>query len=217
MPMFFTSIEALLFGIPAILIAITFHEYAHGKMADILGDPTPRSQGRLTFNPIPHLDVIGSLMLLIVGFGWAKPVLVNPFHFNMNRERGMMIVALAGPGINLLIAFFAGLGLVFFGSIAIPGTGETLGLFFWYLLWFNVMLAVFNMLPLPPLDGSKVLMGILPKSTFPIFNMLETYGPFILLGLLIFGFLGGIIRPAIMFIIEFILNFAFFIAFFVTF
>ena len=209
--MFFDSIEALLFGIPAILIAITFHEYAHGKMADILGDPTPRSQGRLTFNPIPHLDVIGSLMLVIIGFGWAKPVLVNPFNFRMNRERGMMVVALAGPGMNLLIALFAGIGLALFGSVMIPGTEQTMGLFFIYLLWFNVMLAVFNMLPVPPLDGSKVLMGILPKSTAPIFNTLETYGPFILLGLIIFGVIGNVIRPAILFIIDFILMLTFFV------
>ena len=215
--MFFGSLEALLIGIPAILVAITFHEYAHGKMADILGDPTPRSQGRLTLNPIPHLDVIGSLMLLIIGFGWAKPVLVNPFHFKINRDRGMMIVALAGPGMNLLVALFAGLGLVFFGSMVIPGTGETLGLFFWYLLWFNVMLAVFNMLPVPPLDGSKVLMGILPRSTHSIFNTLETYGPFILLGLILFGVIGTVIRPAIMFIIELILQIVYFIGFLVIF
>ena len=204
--MFFTSIEALLLGIPAILIAITLHEYAHGKMADILGDPTPRNQGRLTFNPIKHLDIMGSLMLVIVGFGWAKPVLVNPFHFTMDREKGMMIVALAGPVTNLLIAVLAGIGLTFFGSIVVPGIEMPLSLFFIYLLWFNVMLAVFNMLPIPPLDGAKVLQGVLPKSTIPIFNKLEAFGPLILIGLLIFGFIGTTIGPTVWAITDFILQ-----------
>lgn len=204
--MFFQSLEGFLLGIPAILIAITLHEYAHGKVAYILGDPTPQTQGRLTLNPLKHLDVMGSLMLILIGFGWAKPVQVNPFHFKIDREKGMMIVGLAGPAMNLLIAFCAGIGYNLFGSVTVPGIGVTFGLFFSYLIWFNVMLAVFNMIPLPPLDGSKVLMGVIPKRNLTIFHTLEAYGPIILLVLLLFGFIGPVIRPIILFIIDFIVR-----------
>lgn len=204
--MFFGSIEGLLLGIPAILIAITFHEYAHGRVAAILGDPTPASQGRLTLNPVKHLDVMGSLMLVLIGFGWAKPVQVNPFHFRINREKGMMIVGLAGPMMNLVIALLGGVGYNLFGTIVLPGTTVTSGLFFSYLIWFNVMLAVFNMIPLPPLDGSKVLMGVLPKGNFKLFHTLESYGPIILLALLLFGVIGTIIRPMVFLVIDFIVR-----------
>ncbi len=198
--MFFQSIEGFLLGIPAILIAITLHEYAHGKMAAVLGDPTPAAQGRLSFNPIKHLDVMGSLMLVLVGFGWAKPVQVNPFHFKIDRQKGMMIVGLAGPGMNILVALAAGIGYNLFGNIV------ALAIFFSYLIWFNVMLAVFNMIPLPPLDGSKVLMGVLPRRSLTFFHTLEMYGPIILLVLLIFGFIGPVIRPIIHFIIEMVIS-----------
>ncbi|KUO50506.1 MAG: hypothetical protein APF76_07585 [Desulfitibacter sp. BRH_c19] len=204
--MFFGSLEALLLGIPAILIAITLHEYAHGRVASILGDPTPASQGRLTLNPVKHLDVMGSLMLVLIGFGWAKPVQVNPFHFRIDRDKGMMIVGLAGPAMNILIALLAGIGYNFFGFVGIPGTTLTFGLFFNYLIWFNVMLAIFNMIPLPPLDGSKVLRGLIPKGNFKLFHTLEAYGPIILLVLLLFGFIGSIIRPIIFLVIDFIVR-----------
>lgn len=204
--MFFQSVESLLYGIPAILIAITLHEYAHGKVADILGDPTPQAQGRLTFNPLKHLDVMGSLMLILIGFGWAKPVQVNPSYFKVDKDKGLMIVGLAGPVMNLLIAFCAGLGYNLFGSVTITGLGVTFGLFFSYLIWFNVMLAVFNMIPLPPLDGSKVVKGIIPIKNQMLHYNLEAYGPIILLVLLLFGFIGPIIRPIILFIIDSIIK-----------
>jgi len=203
---FFSTIEGLFLGIPAILIAISLHEYAHGRMADFLGDPTPAAQGRLTINPIKHLDVMGSLMLLLVGFGWAKPVQVNPFHFRIDRQKGMMIVGLAGPLMNLFIALLAGFGYNMLGNIVLPVLGVKLGVFFSYLIWFNVMLAIFNLLPLPPLDGSKVLMGILPKRSLGTFHTLEVYGPIILLVLLIFGFVGAIIRPIILSVIGLIVK-----------
>lgn len=204
--MFFQSLEGLLFGIPAILIAITFHEYAHGKIAYILGDPTPDAQGRLTLNPLNHLDVMGTLMLVLVGFGWAKPVQVNPFYFKINRQKGMMIVGLAGPAMNLLIAIIAGLGLNLLSNVEVSGLSSGLRLFFSYLLWFNVMLAIFNMIPLAPLDGSKVLKGLLPKSSQQFFYTIEAYGPIILLLLLIFGIIGRIIRPIILTVIELIIK-----------
>ncbi|MBS3976943.1 MAG: site-2 protease family protein [Syntrophomonadaceae bacterium] len=188
--MMFTSIQGLLAGIPAILIAITFHEYAHGKMASILGDPTPKQQGRLSLNPIKHLDILGSLMLVVAGFGWAKPVEVNPYYFSGDRRRGMMLVGLAGPLMNIVLAYLAAviLSRVDYGFFAI---------FLSYLLWFNAMLAVFNLIPFPPLDGSKVLAGILPRQMASSLYSLEAYGPLILLVLLATGVLGRVLRPAV--------------------
>jgi Zn-dependent protease len=187
--MMFTSIQGLLLGIPAILIAITFHEYAHGKMAAILGDPTPKMQGRLSLNPVKHLDVLGSLMLLVAGFGWAKPVQVNPYYFN-DQSKGMMLVALAGPLMNIVLAYFAAVVLhrVENGYLAH---------FLSYLLWFNAMLAVFNLIPVPPLDGSKILAGILPRPMAQSIYSLESYGPLILLVLLATGLIGRILGPAV--------------------
>jgi len=199
--MMFTSIHALLAGIPAILIAITFHEFAHGKMASILGDPTPKLQGRLSLNPIKHLDILGSLMLLVAGFGWAKPVEVNPYYFSGDRNRGMMLVALAGPAMNIILAYLA--------AVLLNRVGEGyFYIFLSYLLWFNAMLAVFNLIPLPPLDGSKVLAGILPRPIADSIYSMEAYGPMILLILLATGVLSGILRPAVGWVIEIIVTVA---------
>lgn len=110
------DINSLLAAIPAILIAIVFHEYAHGKVAYMLGDPTPKYQKRLTLNPLNHLDPLGALMFIVVGFGWAKPVQVNPFHFRGDRRKGMMMVSLAGPVMNLVLAYLGAVGLQLFGT-----------------------------------------------------------------------------------------------------
>lgn len=190
--MFFNSLFDLLAGIPALLIAITFHEYAHGKMAAILGDPTPASQGRLSLNPLAHLDVLGTLMLLVAGFGWAKPVQVNPFYFRGDRQKGMMKVGLAGPVMNLVLAYLAAVAARLTG-----GAPPLLDAFLWYTLWYNSMLAVFNLIPLPPLDGSKVLAGILPRRSAMSLYSLEAYGPMILLLLLATGVLSSFLRPAV--------------------
>lgn len=199
--MMFSSIQGLLAGIPAILIAITFHEFAHGKMASILGDPTPKLQGRLSLNPVKHLDVLGSLMLVVAGFGWAKPVEVNPYYFSGDRHKGMMLVGLAGPLMNIVLAYLAAviLNRVGYGYFA---------LFLSYLLWFNAMLAVFNLIPLPPLDGSKVLAGILPRPMAASLYSLEAYGPLILLILLATGFIGRVLRPAVEGLIQIIVTVA---------
>lgn len=197
----------LIAGIPAILIAITFHEFAHGKAAMLIGDPTPGMHGRLTLNPIKHLDLIGSLMLVFVGFGWAKPVPVNPLYFNIDRQKGMMLVSVAGPGINIVLAFFAALFINIFSP-----TGIFL-LFLELCLWFNVVLAIFNLLPIPPLDGSKILAGVLPKKYLYIFSRIEPYGIIILVVLLVTGFIGGVIIPVINTIINFLLLITSFIIF----
>lgn len=178
--------------IPAILVAITFHEYAHGKTAALLGDPTPGSQGRLTLNPMAHLDLLGTLMLLTVHFGWAKPVQVNPIYFRGDRRRGMLLVGLAGPLMNLVLAYLAA-----FGWRLTPPSNPVLATFFVQLLWINVALAVFNLIPVPPLDGSKILANLLPRRSAMFFYQLESYGPIILLLLLVTGLVGRILTPGI--------------------
>jgi Zn-dependent protease len=178
--------------IPAILIALTFHEYMHGRVAYALGDPTPKNQGRLTLNPIKHLDPLGSLLLLLVGFGWAKPVEVNPFHFKGDRGKGMLWVSLAGPGTNLVLAVLAAAAWRLTG-----GSGTIMSFFFQYLFQINVVLAVFNLLPVPPLDGSKILAGLLPLKYRHVIYNIERFGTVILLLLVITGFIGVILRPLV--------------------
>jgi Zn-dependent protease len=193
--MFLRNPGAFLVAMPAILVAITFHEFAHGKMASILGDPTPKATGRLSLNPLRHLDVYGTLMLLIVGFGWAKPVQVNPMYFK-DRRKGMILTSLAGPVMNLVLAYFAALIWPF------SGANGWLGDFFFYLIWFNVVLGVFNLIPIPPLDGSKVLFGLLPNKWVVKLAPLQQYGNIALILLLLSGMLGRIMTPAIMAIMR---------------
>jgi Zn-dependent protease len=182
----------MIFRIPALLIALTVHEYAHARVAVALGDPTPRFEGRLTLNPIAHLDPFGLIMLWLVQFGWAKPVSVNPRNFKNGRQ-GMMFVSLAGPGANLITAFVA---MLIWGILDTIGIREywiitTLSLICRY----NVIFAVFNMLPIPPLDGSKVLMNYLPGRLAYQYESYSQYGSLILMGLIISGLVGIIINP----------------------
>ncbi|MDS1030653.1 site-2 protease family protein [Bacillota bacterium LX-D] len=189
--MFLTDWVHLIFSVPAILVAITFHEYAHGKMAALLGDPTPAGQGRLSLNPLKHLDPLGALLLILVGFGWAKPVQVNPFYFRGDKQKGMLYVALAGPLMNLVLAYLS--------TVALRISFDQwyyIGIFFNLSMWYNTMLAVFNLIPLPPLDGFKILVGLLPNRN-EILYKLESYGPIILILLLATNVLGNIITPVV--------------------
>lgn len=193
--MFLRDPMSLLSAVPAILVAITFHEFAHGKMASILGDPTPARTGRLSLNPLKHLDLYGTLMLLIVGFGWAKPVQVNPMYFK-DRRKGMVYTSLAGPLMNLTLAYFAALLMALIRPAGLGGS------FLSYLVWFNVVLAVFNLIPVPPLDGSKVLFGVLPPNLVQKILPLQRYGYLVLIVLLLSGILGRIISPVIYTVIR---------------
>lgn len=172
--------------VPPILMALTLHEYAHAYVAYRLGDKTAMYEGRLTANPLKHLDPLGTLLLFIAGFGWAKPVPVNPWEF-VDPKRGMMLVSLAGPGTNLFLAL---VGAILFGLFTPSGD-----LFFMlnYFIYINVLLAVFNILPIPPLDGSKILAGILPGRQ-PWLYQLERYGTPILFLLIFFGILNPVLR-----------------------
>ena len=204
------SITSMVATLLAVLLAITCHETAHGYVAYRLGDPTAKNQGRLTLNPLAHLDLVGTLMMLIAGFGWAKPVPVNPFYFKGDRTKGMMLVSIAGPLTNLVLCFLA-----YFIYVAGNGFGQIpfLSAFLWQFLTLNVYLAVFNLIPIPPLDGSKILAGFLPKSTaYKYLNTVEQYGFLILMVLIIFNITDWILVPivnGIMFIFTMILQLIF--------
>jgi Zn-dependent protease len=189
--MFNFDISQLLLWLPAVLIALTFHEYAHGLVADWLGDPTPRYQGRLTLNPLVHLDPLGFILLLLVHFGWAKPVQVNPLNFRGDRYRGMVLVGLAGAGMNLLVAFTATL-IATLDNIPAGGSGYLPAIMEGIIL-INIYLAVFNLIPIPPLDGSQVLAGLLRNSE--IVYTLQRYGYIILIVLIFTGIIGIVLGP----------------------
>lgn len=154
------SLIMIIASIPALIIAAAGHEYAHAKAADLLGDPTPRMMGRLTMNPFVHLDLVGSLALIIGGFGWAKPVIVNPTNFKDQRTDDM-IVSIAGPMANILMAFIA---YVIMRSLDVVGLleNESLYLVLLLIVVYNINFAILNMMPIPPLDGSHILMNFMP-------------------------------------------------------
>jgi Zn-dependent protease len=171
----------------SVLIALTFHEVAHGVVALWLGDPTAKYEGRLTLNPAAHLDLLGTLMFFMVGFGWAKPVPVDPRHFK-NVKRDMALTAIAGPVTNLILAFLTVLiakGVLLIHIQATPGVVQFFSEFFQSMLFINLGLMAFNLLPIAPLDGSKILGLFIPYTYEYEYQEFLNKGPFILLGLLI--------------------------------
>jgi len=176
----------------ALIVAATAHEFAHAYVADRLGDPTPRSQGRLTLNPLAHLDPLGTLLILLAGFGWAKPVQINPANFQ-DWRRDSIIVAAAGPLANVTLLFVLGLpyklGLLEGGPLG----ASTVSRLLLVTIQINAMLAVFNLIPVPPLDGSKILMGLLPPAQAVSYARLQPYGVLILLLLVMTRSLGVVV------------------------
>ena len=190
--MFDFSLTGLIAGLPGLVIALVIHEYAHAKAADVMGDFTPRMTGRLTLNPMAHIDPIGLIMLLVVRFGWAKPVMINARNFR-NWRQGELLVALAGPMANLLVAFISLLAMAVLFKLGMFSEGVRLVLSMMVL--FNINFAIFNMLPLPPLDGSKVLMVLLPGRLAYKLMSLERYSFIILIFLMMTPFLTMILIP----------------------
>ncbi len=178
----------LLLAVP-LLYSIIIHELAHGWVAYRMGDPTAKNLGRLTLNPLKHLDPIGTAMLFIFGFGWAKPVPVDFTRLGHSR-RGLILVSAAGIVANLIFAFLSVLLL----RLLSPSPSGPIGQLLYYLAQINIMLASFNLIPIPPLDGSKILMGFLSERLQYALSRLEPYGLFIIIGLLYLGVLDPVIQ-----------------------
>lgn len=204
--MFDFSIAEFISGIPGLLLAIVIHEYSHARVAVALGDFTPKMMGRTTLNPMAHIDPIGLLMLFLVRFGWAKPVMINPRNFK-NPKQGDILVSLAGPAANLLLGFFAlvvlNLSYRFLGH---PSAG--LSMVLTAIVLYNINFAIFNMIPLPPLDGSHILRQLLPPRLAYQYASLERYSFLILIVIIMTPVLSYIFIPMqklILFIFNLIL------------
>lgn len=203
----------LLFSIPGVLIAITFHEFAHGYVAYKLGDNTAKNEGRLSLNPLDHLDPVGSLMLLFAGFGWGKPVHVNPQNYTrkMSMDTGEALVSVAGPAMNIVLSFI--FTLIFFavnkfaGDVFLASTvGQVILTMIQYVIFINVGLGIFNLIPLPPLDGSKIIKPFLPAKAKIWFESNEMIFSIVFVILWISGLTEIIISPVIGAVSTAILN-----------
>jgi Zn-dependent protease len=184
------TIEGIIASVVILLFAIPIHEFAHAYSADQLGDDTPRLQGRVTLNPLAHLDLIGSILILLYGFGWGKPVQINPYALERRSRAGVMLVAAAGPFSNLVLALIASipfqLGLITppFGAIESANLiASVLRIF----ISINLLLLFFNLIPIFPLDGEKVLMYFLPPRGQEFMLRIRPYGMFMLFGLILLG------------------------------
>jgi Zn-dependent protease len=188
-------LQSLILMAPALLLAVTVHEVAHGWVADRLGDPTARMLGRLTLNPLPHIDPFGALAFVLAGFGWAKPVPVNAANLRHPR-RDMALVAAAGPVSNFALAF---VGIVALQLVVRAEPDPFLGVplvgVLRYVYTFNLGLAIFNLIPLPPLDGGHFLPYFLPRGSWPLLRTLEQYGPVLLILLVVSGATRHIMVP----------------------
>ncbi len=181
--------------IPVLLFAITIHEYAHGRTALWLGDSTAKNMGRLSLNPLPHIDPLGAVCLFLFNFGWAKPVPVNPRYFS-DMRRGIILMSLSGPLANITAAFVTG---VFIRYFLFPWEVYCTAMI--YMLFMNIGLGLFNLLPLPPLDGSHVLENALSPVAATKYREFKRYGPFLLLGII---FLDNFARTGILALILFV-------------
>ena len=211
--LFNLSVLVLISRIITLLIAFTVHEFAHAATADALGDSTPRLHGRLTLNPLAHLDMMGTITLLFAGFGWAKPVPINPYELRRKTSAGVMLVSIAGPVSNLLLALIAAIPLrwaplTMSSGPILPGAGAFLLEF----LYINLALFLFNLIPLAPLDGEKVITYFLPKHWATFYDRIRPYSPLILLAIIfvlpIFGLdlIYLVIRKPLMGLTRFLIN-----------
>lgn len=195
---------SLLLTLPGVIIAITFHEFAHAWMADRLGDTTPRYQGRLTLNPLAHLDPVGLILLIFVHVGWGKPVQINPNNFTSNKSKGACeaLVSFAGPAMNFIIAIVLTMVSMLLTALA-PATflysngGQILGIFIYITISVNIGLGVFNLIPLPPLDGEKIFRNFLPYRALEWLDRNAYTFNLIFMVLWITGLLGYVVSPVI--------------------
>jgi Zn-dependent protease len=171
---------------PGFILGLTWHEFCHALVASRLGDPTARHAGRLTLNPLAHLDFFGTIALVFAGFGWAKPVPIDP-HYLRSPRRDMALIALAGPLSNVLLAAGISLALrvLVFPWIAPEMLSSLIPMILVQAVWINIILGVFNLIPIPPLDGSRILAGVVPESWNHGYAYVERYGPIILIGLIV--------------------------------
>jgi len=194
--------ENLIFLLPALLLALTVHEFAHAYVSHRLGDPTPKWQGRLTLNPIAHIDPLGLLMIMFFRFGWGKAVEIDPKYYR-NRRQGIMLVSVAGPAANIVTAFVLVVThisfLIFAPGIAAGFVGELLST----AISLNIFLAVFNLLPIPPLDGSKILAGLLPsKYSYRFQAFTNQWGMWLLLLAVMTGITSYTVLPLGSFLLD---------------
>lgn len=193
----------------ALIVGITVHEFSHAWSANQLGDHTARSQGRLTLNPVRHLDPLGTILIFVAGFGWGKPTPVSPQYLSIGPRPGMAVVALAGPISNMIVATLAALPFRL-GTVSLSGGIDSQ--FLEALILWNVVLAVFNLLPVAPLDGFKVALGILPRAAAAVFERTERFGMVILMIVVLvdvlspIGILSSILFPAIQFLARLLLG-----------
>lgn len=194
--------------IPGILVALCFHEYAHAWMSNKLGDPTPQRQGRLTINPLAHIDWLGFLALLICGFGWGKPVQIDPYYYK-NRRRDEILVSVAGVTMNLILAVLFSFPTKWLGNIMLHGGNNNMIEIAYYILYFTVMinlvLMIFNLIPIPPLDGWGILTELVDLRKYSWYPFVYQNGGFILLALIIFNVTDFVITPCVSFFMNILL------------
>lgn len=192
----------VLISVFCVLLSLTLHEFGHGLAAYAMGDKTAKSSGRLSLNPIDHLDPIGALCLFLFGFGWAKPVPVNPYNFK-HKKGGMVLTSLAGPITNFIIAFIAMLIMTIIGNVSFSSRGigfDLASVFYnvcYYLLIMNLGLGIFNLIPIPPLDGSKVVGAVLPTDLYFNYMRYERFGFIILIILINMPFFDTILNACL--------------------
>lgn len=193
------NILDILINVPVTLIALTGHELAHGWVSEKLGDPTPRQNGRMTVNPLAHLDLVGTLLMIFTGFGWAKPVMVNPMYYK-NRKKGMALTAAAGPAANLIMAFAALLIFTVLQIICFKLGFEMprlVGSIVYVFIFRNLCFMVFNLIPIPPLDGAKVLGMFLPNRAYYTMLQYERYCMLLIMLLSVTGVFSNIIGTGV--------------------
>ncbi|MBQ0018052.1 MAG: site-2 protease family protein [Clostridiales bacterium] len=203
------TIMTKILTLPGILLALCFHEYAHAWMSNKLGDPTPKRQGRLTVNPTAHIDVLGFVALLICGFGWGKPVQIDPYYYK-NRRRDEMLVALAGVTMNLLLAviFSFPTKLLYSAYVNATMAGGDGGIWeigyyiFFYTVMINLCLMIFNLIPIPPLDGWNVISNLVDLRKYKWYPYVYNYGGYILIALILLNVTDLVLTPCVNFFMN---------------